>query len=313
MKGTKQDASSLEGQSGRTSPSGGACPYREAHTLSIDPAALEIIDREESRRLRVLPLEVGPDGPIFAVAEPSEERFAEVRELAGDNATFVVVARETLDALLNSKVFSVPNSVPPPLPVPAPDGRRDAGAPTRLPPRRATRRREPAEESAAHDARGGRAAGRDARPPSPPTTPSIPEATARTNRARRSTRSSRRSPRAPAASAPRSNELNESLEAAQRELRHSNEQLAEAHKNAEAHHEIVAALNAEIEVVQEQLGCRQSQQRRARPGRRGADRREIDSLRDQLAKRTAVNDAMTARLEEVARALMDRLPAADEG
>ena len=59
----------------------------------------------------MLPLEVGPDGPVFAVAEPSEERFAEVREIAGDNATFVLVARETLDALLNSKVFSVPNNV----------------------------------------------------------------------------------------------------------------------------------------------------------------------------------------------------------
>ena len=33
-----------------------------------------------------------------------------VREIAGDNATFVLVERETLDALLNSKVFSVPNN-----------------------------------------------------------------------------------------------------------------------------------------------------------------------------------------------------------
>ncbi len=110
MKGTKQDASSLDGQSGRHLAERWDLPYREAHTLSIDPAALEIIDREESRRLRVLPVEFGPDGPIFAVAEPSEERFAAVRELAGDNASFVVVARETLDALLNSKVFSVPTA-----------------------------------------------------------------------------------------------------------------------------------------------------------------------------------------------------------
>ncbi len=110
MKGIKDDASTVEGQSARTLAERWGLQYREAHTLSIDPTALEIVDRDESRRLRVLPLEVGPDGPVFAVSEPSEERFAEVREIAGDNATFVLVERETLDALLNSKVFSVPNN-----------------------------------------------------------------------------------------------------------------------------------------------------------------------------------------------------------
>jgi polyhydroxyalkanoate synthesis regulator phasin len=81
--------------------------YREAHTLSIDPNVLSIIDGAESRRLQVLPLEIGPDGPIFAVADPNEERFAAVRSLAGANVTFVIVAQDTLDALLSSKVFSV--------------------------------------------------------------------------------------------------------------------------------------------------------------------------------------------------------------
>ena len=86
VKGTKEEATSLEGHSGRHLAERWGLPYREPHTLSIDPSALEIIDREESKRLRVLPLELGTDGPVFAVAEPSEERFAAVRELAGDNA-----------------------------------------------------------------------------------------------------------------------------------------------------------------------------------------------------------------------------------
>src|SRR3954469_23833279 len=107
VKGTKEDTSSLEGASAKYLADRWGFPYREAHTLSIDPSALEIIEREESKRLRVLPLEHGPDGPVFAVAEPSEERFAAVRDVAGDNAPFVIVGKDTLDALLNSKVFSV--------------------------------------------------------------------------------------------------------------------------------------------------------------------------------------------------------------
>jgi hypothetical protein len=110
VKAMRQDTGSLESHGGKLVAERWGLEYREAHTLSIDPTALEILDREASRRLGVLPLEFGPDGPVFAVAEPSEERFAAVRDLAGDNATFVVVASETLDALLNSKVFSAPNT-----------------------------------------------------------------------------------------------------------------------------------------------------------------------------------------------------------
>ena len=49
---------------------------------------------------------MGGDGPIFVVSEPSEERFAAVRALAGDNASFVVIAEAALEALMNSKVFA---------------------------------------------------------------------------------------------------------------------------------------------------------------------------------------------------------------
>lgn len=312
MKGIKDDASTVEGQSARTLAERWGLQYREAHTLSIDPTALEIVDRDESRRLRVLPLEVGPDGPVFAVSEPSEERFAEVREIAGDNATFVLVERETLDALLNSKVFSVPNnSRRPSLFRGKTDG--ETPEPTASAPDIASdSAEETADDPTLHEVPSQNEEEGE--------TPASPEAADAVDPGSHgSTESSEAldtlfSQIASGAGSLRAqvNELNESLEAAQRELRHSNEQLAEAHKNAEAHHEIVAALNAEIEVVQEQLDA-------AKASNDAHDEvvaeltTEIDSLREQLSSSTAVNDSMTARLEEVARALMDPSAGADDG
>ena len=63
-------------------------------------------------------------------------------------------------------------------------------------------------------------------------------------------------------------------------------------------------MNAEIEVVQEQLDAAKASNDAHDEVVAGLTT-EIDSLREQLASSTAVNDSMTARLEEVARALMD--------
>lgn len=84
-------------------------PYRDADAISIDPAARDIISRDESRRLRVLPLEIRDEGPVFAVVEPSEEIFATLRELAGHDASFVVVSQQTLDVLV-SEAFGLGGS-----------------------------------------------------------------------------------------------------------------------------------------------------------------------------------------------------------
>ena len=299
MKGTKQDASSLDGQSGRHLAERWDLSYREAHTLSIDPAALEIIDREESRRLRVLPVEFGPDGPIFAVAEPSEERFAAVRELAGDNASFVVVARETLDALLNSKVFSVPTAPrrpslfrrPPVGAAPSPDAPPAEAGPTD---------EQPAEESSAPAPEA--AEQHDEQPP-----PSEP---ARHHEEERHVDESEAAPVEHHAGSTEAldslltqiatgtgnlraqvDQLNASLETAQGQLREANEQLAETSRVAEAHEEVVAGLKAQHDQTV--------------AGLRG----EIEQLRAELAKSTSLNEAMTGRLEEVARALMPTVPA----
>ena len=275
MKGMKEETSSVEGQSVRNLAERWGLPYREAHTLSIDPSALEIVDRDESRRLRVLPLEVGADGPVFAVAEPSEERFAQVREIAGDNATFVLVAQETLDALLNSKVFSVPNAVrrpalfrsrPDPEGANPPEGEHNS--------LESKQEDEAPEEQTAHHPDGE---------PTHEQSDATPTATHDHTSNGQSTESTEAlenlfSQIASGAGTLRAQviELTESLEAAQGELRLANEQLAEAHRVAEGHDEAVAGLKAEIQTLQEQL-----------------------------AGSSAMNHSMTARLEEVARALMD--------
>lgn len=326
VKGTKQDASSLEGHSGKLVAERWGLTYREAHTLSIDPAALEIVDREESRRLRVLPLEFGPDGPVFAVAEPSEERFAAVRDLAGDNASFVVVARETLDALLNSKVFSVPTSARRPAlfrsrndfgtadleifrveaeTIEAANGNGDAAAVEGDAVEAGVTDTEPPEgeaveettASAEEHSYGESHAGHDS-----PEDSESPEQHGSPEQESHEQGSSEHHEHASAEATGSTtaldnlltqiatgagslraqvDQLTESLEATQRELREANEQLAEANRVAEGHEETVTAL-----------------------------RDEIETLRAELTGSTSMNASMTARLEEVARSLME-IPTAE--
>jgi hypothetical protein len=282
VKALKQDAGSLEGHGGKLVAERWGLEYREAHTLSIDPTALEILDREASRRLGVLPLEFGPDGPVFAVAEPSEERFAAVRDLAGDNATFVVVASETLDALLNSKVFSAPNTQRRPTlfrtrtddDLPSHDTAEldpNDGEATDVEPE------SPAEEASADHLAlvSSESPPSDEAEPAPTTTGEPSSSTSALDSLLTQIRSGAGSLRAQV------EHLTESLETTQRELREANEQLAEATRVAEEHDQVVAGL-----------------------------KREVERLAEQLAGSSSLNESMTARLEEVARELME--PASGE-
>jgi Type II secretion system (T2SS), protein E, N-terminal domain len=278
VKGAKQDTISVDGQGGRLVAERWGLTFREAHTLSIDPAALELVDREESRRLRVLPLELGPEGPVFAVAEPSEERFAAVRDMAGENASFVVVARETLDALLNSKVFGVPV-----------DTNRRGSLPW-------GRERRTTTDDASQDA--------------PEEAPAVVENTAAEASAEEPAPEPEHAhghAHAHATGMPNPlddlltritteaghlraqiTELTGSLEAAQAELREANEQLAAAQRSAEGHDDVVNGLHSEVAGLREELA----------------------GLREQLAGSTSMNETTTARLEAVMRALTG--PGAEE-
>jgi hypothetical protein len=104
---TKQDSSSPAANPAKALAERWGLRYLEASELSTDRTAFEIVTRDESRRLGVLQLEAGAEGPVFAVVEPSEEKFVAVRALAGENASFVVVSRQTLDAGMKGKAFGV--------------------------------------------------------------------------------------------------------------------------------------------------------------------------------------------------------------
>ncbi len=273
MKGARPETSAQGAPAGKLLAERWGLEYREAHTLSIDPNVLSTVDGAESRRLQVLPLEFGPDGPVFAVAEPSEERFAAVRNLAGDNATFVIVARETLDALLNSKVFSVPTAGRRPslfrartdgdrVEVDSPTGDEAHGGEAGEAPRNES---EEASTRAADDGSPGEPA-----EPGHGDAGESTQAASALDSLLTQIRTGAGSLRAQV------EQLTASLETTQRELREAKEQLAEANRVAESHDEVVAGLTSELE-----------------------------SLRHALDGSRSLNESMTARLEEVARALLE--------
>jgi hypothetical protein len=265
VKGTKEDTSSLDGNSAKYLADRWGVPYREAHTLSIDPTVLEILDREESKRLRVLPLEFGPDGPVFAVAEPSEERFAAVRNIAGDHASFVIVAKETLDALLNSKVFNVSGNSRRTSFVgndSNAEGSTGTTQETDTPPTQeeahVTAHDDATLEGGSYDHTNGNGGSTEA------LDALLNQIAAGTGTLRAQV-----------------DQLTESLETTQRELREANEQLAEATRVKEEHDALVSGQGAELDQL----------------------RAELDQLRAELERSNTMNSSMTSRLEEVARAL----------
>src|SRR5581483_5627102 len=79
--------------------------FLDASAVSVDPRALSLLTGEDCRRLRAVPLSAFAGGAVVAVASPSEERFAGVRELTGQNTRFVLIAESTLDGLLASRMF----------------------------------------------------------------------------------------------------------------------------------------------------------------------------------------------------------------
>jgi Type II secretion system (T2SS), protein E, N-terminal domain len=80
--------------------------YVEAAAVTIDPRALSLLAAKDAQRLRAVPLALRGSTRLIALAGPSEERFAAVRELTGQATQFAVVSEQTLDALLASRLFS---------------------------------------------------------------------------------------------------------------------------------------------------------------------------------------------------------------
>jgi len=80
--------------------------FRERHALTIDAQAHTLLDPKYAREMRAIPLGVEGGRPVVAVADPSERRLSAIRKLVGGETKFVLVAPESLDALLKSRIFS---------------------------------------------------------------------------------------------------------------------------------------------------------------------------------------------------------------
>ena len=67
--------------------------YVDRASIWFDASALGRLSREDAQHLEALPVRVEGDRVLVAVAEPTEQRLAELRRLIGENTVVVVVAR----------------------------------------------------------------------------------------------------------------------------------------------------------------------------------------------------------------------------
>jgi len=80
--------------------------FRERHQLTIDAQAHALLDPKYAREMRAVPLGMEAGRPVVAVADPSEKRLEALRKLVPGDTKFVLVAPESLDALLKSRIFN---------------------------------------------------------------------------------------------------------------------------------------------------------------------------------------------------------------
>src|SRR5579885_2484181 len=80
--------------------------YVERSSIWFDPAALARLSREDAQELEALPTRVQDGRVVVAVAEPTEQRLAALREVIGDETVMVVVPKTALEAGLRSDLLA---------------------------------------------------------------------------------------------------------------------------------------------------------------------------------------------------------------
>ena len=80
--------------------------FRARHQLTIDAQAHTLLEPKYAREMRAVPLGMESGRAVVAVADPSEKRLAAIREQVAGDVKFVLVAPESLDALLKSRILS---------------------------------------------------------------------------------------------------------------------------------------------------------------------------------------------------------------
>ena len=95
--------------------------FRARHQLTIDAQAYTVLEPKYARELRAVPIGIEAGQPVVAVADPSEKRLEELRSRIPGDVKFVLVAPESLDALLKSRIFvEGENGAEPIVPLPEP-------------------------------------------------------------------------------------------------------------------------------------------------------------------------------------------------
>ena len=80
--------------------------YVDRASIWFDVSALGRLSREDAQQLEALPVRVEGDRVMVAVAEPTEQRLAELRRLIGADTVVVVVPRTALDAGIRSELLT---------------------------------------------------------------------------------------------------------------------------------------------------------------------------------------------------------------
>src|SRR3954471_3971254 len=80
--------------------------YVDRASIWFDANALSRLSREDAQNLEALPIRVEGDRVMVAVAEPTEQRLAELRRLIGDDTVVVVVPKTALDAGIRTQLLT---------------------------------------------------------------------------------------------------------------------------------------------------------------------------------------------------------------
>ena len=80
--------------------------YVASGGIWFESDALSRLSREEARRVEALPTRIQDGHVVVAVAEPTEERLAELRRLIGEGTVVVVVPKSALHTGLQSELLS---------------------------------------------------------------------------------------------------------------------------------------------------------------------------------------------------------------
>ena len=79
--------------------------YVERSSIWFDANALARLSREDAQRLEAMPTRIEGGNVVVAVAEPTEQRLAALREVIGAETVVIVVPKSALDAGLRSDLL----------------------------------------------------------------------------------------------------------------------------------------------------------------------------------------------------------------